>query len=71
MIQVFMLVLYIGIGNDRQLVEEKMYFDSITQCNATAQEVAKRWGHWRLQDQATSYCVPASVPEGTIIHTLK
>jgi len=71
MIQVFALVLYIGVGDDRQKVEETLYFDSISQCNATAQEVAKRWGHWRLQDQATSYCVPASVPEGTMIHTIK
>jgi len=71
MIQVFALVLYIGVGDDRQKIEETLYFDSVLQCNAKAQEVAKRWGHWRLQDQATSYCVPESVPEGTMIHTIK
>ena len=71
MIQVFALVLYIGIGDDRQKVEETLYFDNVLQCNATAQEVAKRWGHWRLQDQATSYCIPAAVPEGTMIHSIK
>jgi len=65
MIQVFMLILFIGIGADRKKVEETLYFDSVVQCNATAQELSKRWGFWSAQDQATAYCVPARVSEGT------
>jgi len=68
MVQVFMLVLMIGIGEDRYEVEEKMYFRSIELCNEVARHVAKRWGHWSAKDQATSYCVPHSVKEGTIIY---
>ncbi len=65
MIKVFMLILFIGIGESRYKVEETLYFDSVVQCNATAQELSKRWGYWSAKDQATVYCIPASVPEGT------
>ena len=68
MIQVFMLIVIIGIGAERKEVEEKMYFHSITMCNEVASHVAKRWGYWQPVDQATSYCVPHSVKEGTIIY---
>ena len=71
MIQVFALVLYIGVGDDRQKIEETLYFDTVTYCNDVAKEVVKRWGHWAHKDQATAYCLPTSVPKETIIHTLK
>lgn len=65
MIQVFALMLFIGIGENRIEVEEKLYFYSVEYCNSTAEELSKRWGHWSAKDQATVYCIPASVPEGT------
>jgi len=68
MVQVFMLVLMIGIGSDRYEVEEKMYFKSVEMCNATAKSLTKRWGYWMPQDQATAYCIPHSVSEGSIIY---
>ena len=67
MVQVFMLVLFIGIGESRYQVEESLYFDSVVQCNATAQELSKRWGHWSAKDQATVYCIPTRVSDETPI----
>ena len=41
MIQVFMLIVIIGLGTDRKEIEEKMYFRSVEQCNEVARHVAK------------------------------
>ena len=68
MIQVFMLIVIIGLGTDRKEIEEKMYFRSVEQCNEVARHVAKRWGHWSAKDQATTYCVPHAVKEDAIIY---
>jgi len=65
MIQVFMLVLIMGIGEDRKPIEETLYFKSVITCNLTAKELSKRWGHWSHMDQVTVYCVPASVDSKT------
>ena len=67
MVQVFMLIVIIGIGPERKEIEEKMYFRSIELCNEVASH-AKRWGYWQPTDQATTYCVPHSVKEGTLIY---
>lgn len=65
MIQVFMLVLIMGIGEDRKEVGETLYFRSIQVCNATAFELTKRWGHWSHKDQVTAYCLPKAVEPDT------
>jgi len=67
MVQVFMLILIIGIGADRKQVEETLYFRSITTCNATAQALVKRFGHWSPINRAEAYCIPSSVTNGTPI----
>ena len=46
MIQVFALMLFIGIGENRIEVEEKLYFYSVEYCNSTDEALSKRWGHW-------------------------
>ena len=71
MIQVFALILYIGIGEERKQVEEVLYFDTVTYCNDVAEEVVKRWGHWSHKDQATAYCLPITVPDDTLVYRLK
>tara|TARA_R110002072_G_scaffold190104_2_gene347118 strand:+ start:473 stop:694 length:222 start_codon:yes stop_codon:yes gene_type:complete len=65
MIQVFMLVLIMGIGEDRKPIDETLYFRSIEVCNATAKELAKRWGHWSILDQVSVYCLPTSIDKNT------
>lgn len=62
-----MLVLFIGLGDDRVEVEEKLYFYSVEYCNSVAEELSKRYGHWTARDQASVYCIPTSVKEGTPI----
>ena len=44
-----------------------MYFESITECNYFASELAKRYGNYRYysyidpKDRVTTYCVPKYV----------
>jgi len=65
--QVFVLMLFIGIGESRIEVEEKLYFNSVEHCNVIAKELSKRYGHWSAKDEATVYCLPARVQIGTPI----
>lgn len=67
MVTVFLLVMYLGGGEDRRPVETNLRFYSVTECNFFAKELAKRFGNYRYsdlmdrRDRATLYCVPVSV----------
>ena len=64
---VFLLLVYLGTGDTRQLVSNDMYFRDVTECNYFASELAKRYGNYRYysyidpKDRVTSYCVPKYV----------
>lgn len=71
MIHVFLLMVYLGIGDDRRLISDNMYFRSIDDCNYFASKVSKRYGTIRLdfldpKDRITAYCLPKYIDEKTL-----
>mgnify|MGYP001291177271 CR=1 FL=1 len=64
MVHAFLLLVYLGTGDARQLISNDMYFRSIDDCNYFASRVAKRYGNYSYRDlmdskdRVTSYCVP-------------
>jgi len=72
MIHVFLLMVYLGTGDDRRLVSNDMYFASIVDCNYYASQVSKRYGNYRSldylnpKDRVTAYCVPKHIQEGSV-----
>ena len=57
---VFVLMVYIGYGDNRVLLEENMYFYRVNHCNSVANEVVKRYSTHgiTLKDRVVAYCVP-------------
>ena len=67
MVHVFLLMLYIGVGDDRRLISNDMYFRNVNTCNYFAKELSKRYSTYAQmdsRDKATAYCVPKYVQEG-------
>lgn len=67
MLDVFLLLVYLGTGDQRRLESGNMYFRSIVTCNYFAREVSRRYGNYSHlsyldpKDRVTAYCVPRSV----------
>lgn len=63
MSHVFLLLLYVGVGNERTLVSDDMYFWSVLDCNYFASQLTKRYGFKTdaHKDLGTAYCVPKLV----------
>ena len=57
MLTVFLLVMYMGVGEDRYPIQTNLRFYSVTECNFFAKQLAKRYGNYR----ATLYCMPVTV----------
>jgi hypothetical protein len=72
MIHVFLLMVYLGTGDDRRLVSDTMYFRSVTECNFFASQVSKRYGNYTYRDyldprdKVTAYCLPKYIIEGSV-----
>ena len=62
---VFVLMVYIGYGDGRVLLEENMYFYRADHCNNVAEEVVKRYSTHgiTLEDRVVAYCVPKYLEE--------
>jgi hypothetical protein len=64
MIHVFVLVMFLGVGEDRRLISDNMYFYSIDRCNYFAEKLSRRYGNFRdidwidPRDRVTAYCKP-------------
>jgi hypothetical protein len=69
---VFLLLVYLGVGDDRVLVSNDMYFRSILDCNFFASEVSKRYGNYQYsdwidnRDKVTAYCIPKYINPSTV-----
>jgi hypothetical protein len=69
---VFLLLVYLGVGDDRVLVSNDMYFRSILDCNFFASEVSKRYGNYQYsdwidnRDKVTAYCIPKYINPNTV-----
>ena len=57
---VFILILWQGIGTDRQIIAE-VEFASLPSCIMAAQMIVKRFGYETPRDRALAYCVPKRV----------
>lgn len=72
MIHVFLLLVYLGTGEDRQLISNDMYFYDINRCNYFAKEISKRYGNYHHldwidnKDKVTAYCVPKYLKKGSV-----
>ena len=67
MMDVFLLLVYIGVGEDRRFESNKMHFRDVTECNFFAGQLTKRYTNSRhygivdKRDRVTAYCVPKRV----------
>jgi len=74
LIHVFLLMVYLGTGNERKLVSEDMYFRSVTDCNFYAAEIAKRFGSYTYRDyldprdRVTAYCIPKLIKDSKRVY---
>jgi len=57
---VFILILWQGIGTDRQIIAE-VEFASLQRCLIAAQMIVKRFGYETPRDRALAYCIPKRV----------
>lgn len=70
---VFLLLVYIGAGDDRYLASNDMFFASIERCNYFASEVSRRFGspndmrYNHPKDAVIAYCVPKFVNIETLL----
>jgi hypothetical protein len=69
---VFLLLVYLGVGEDRMLISNDLYFKSVVNCNFFAQEVSRRYGNYSRidwldpRDRVTAYCVPKYMKTGSV-----
>jgi hypothetical protein len=71
-IHVFLLMVYLGVGESRKVISDNMYFRSVTDCNFYAKELTKRFGNYQSidrmdsRDRVTAYCVPKYIKKDSI-----
>ena len=72
MIHVFLLMVYLGTGDDRKLISNTMHFHSINECNYFASEISKRYGNYgsienmNSKDRVTAYCIPKQIEKDSV-----
>ena len=62
MIHVFLLFVYVGVGEDKRLVSNDMYFRSVDDCVYFSQRLHKQG------QKITAYCLPQLVDENTKVY---
>ena len=60
MIHAFLLFVFIGIGEEKKLVSNDLYFKDLNDCLWYAQKLHKQGS------EITSYCLPKSIDSGTV-----
>ena len=60
MIHAFLLFVFIGIGEEKKLVSNDLYFKDLNDCLWYAQKLHKQGS------EITSYCLPRSIDSGTV-----
>jgi len=62
LIHAFLLMVYVGAGEDKRLVSGDMYFRDINECVYFAQQLHKQG------NTITAYCLPKLVDENTRVY---
>ena len=69
MLTVFVLSVYMGLGEDKRLIHDKMLFRSLVDCQWYAARVVKSYGNYEFYragtDKITAYCLPLEIPDNT------
>ena len=69
MLTVFVLTVYLGLGEDKKLIHDKMLFRSLVDCQWYAARVVKTYGNYEFYragtDKITAYCLPLEIPDDT------
>lgn len=60
MIHAFLLFVFVGIGEEKRLISNDLYFKDLNDCVWYAQKLHKQG------NLVTAYCLPKLVNEGTI-----
>ena len=72
MIHVFLLMVYLGVGDDRRLISNDMYFRDLNDCNWYAKNISKRYGNYGYiermdsRDRVTAYCLPKYIDGNSV-----
>jgi len=61
MTHVFVLILWQGIGSDRQIISDDIQFTNLAHCLAYAQLLVTRYGYETPRDRALAYCIPKRI----------
>ena len=62
MIHVFLLFVFVGLGEEKRLISNDMYFRSVDDCVYFAQRLHKQG------QNITAYCLPKVVDENTKVY---
>jgi len=69
MLTVFVLTVYMGLGEDKKLIHDKMLFESLIDCQWYASRIVKTYGNYEFYragtDKITAYCLPLEIPDDT------
>tara|TARA_S200002703_G_C3793482_1_gene244934 strand:- start:2118 stop:2345 length:228 start_codon:yes stop_codon:yes gene_type:complete len=72
MVHVFLLLVYLGTGDNRVLISGDMYFYDLVECNWYASEISKRYGNYGYsdymdsKDRVTAYCIPKKIDKDSV-----
>jgi hypothetical protein len=72
MMHLFLLLVYLGDGDQRRLISNDMYFESVVRCNFFAKEISRRYGNYNHieylnpDDKVTAYCIPKYIKKGSV-----
>jgi len=62
MIHAFLLFVFVGMGEEKKLVSNDMYFRDVNECTYFARQLHKQG------QKITAYCVPRLVDEDTKVY---
>ena len=64
----FVLMLYLGYGDERTLVIDDMYFYQVAVCNRVAKALVERFSTHGIttSDRAVAYCVPVKITDDSL-----
>ena len=69
MITVFVLMVFIGLGENQKLHSDKMIFRSLVDCQWYAARMVRVFGNYGYTragtEKITAYCLPREIQEGT------
>lgn len=70
MTHAFLLFVYLGIGVEKQLVSNDMYFYDINRCNYFASRISRQYtnSYYRRGSNITAHCLPVLVGKNVVIY---